>query len=578
MLGGAELELGAAQRAAAAYVEALLSQGAPAVSPDEAARGTAVDARASPSQSAEGGGEGETDALASANAAAPASAGESTSTREAAVAARQRVALAAIWELLSVLVGGLAGDVTHAVRWYDARSRVALKQICMWTGLPWPRVGALETLACDGLAQLRTPTRIQDNTDGSDTPTGDDVRAQLRAEVVQSSEGGALGVRLAKVTAAAALGGAALALTGGLAAPAIAVGISTAASSGVAASVGAGAALSAVAGGLGTSAGAAGITAGLGGWGATKMANKMLRRTQPVREYGLLALGPASQLEAARVREVERALACRTDDGVRLEVPPLPLAAAGSNLAVLVCVSGWVASRAGYVEPWHKGLPSAQDGAADRDAYALVWEADELVSLGTALASFLASQTVQEAIKQFAAHTVAGALVASFAWPFAALSAMAPVDNAWSIALVRSEVCGALIARQILENRFADRPVSLVGYSMGARAIFHCLLHLEEAGFTGAVEDVFLLGSPMSASDTEAWQRARSVVAGRLVNGFSTKDGLLALVYRGTHLDTPAGLSPVGVPGVEDVNLTRVVSSHSDYAENTDACVEACRV
>ena len=89
------------------------------------------------------------------------------------------------------------------------------------------------------------------------------------------------------------------------------------------------------------------------------------------------------------------------------------------------------------------------------------WKADELVSLGTAISDFVASQSVQEALKQWAAHTaLAGALVASFAWPLVALSAMAPVDNAWSVALQRAEVTGALLAR------LAEAAVLLVDHGL----------------------------------------------------------------------------------------------------------------
>lgn len=209
----------------------------------------------------------------------------------------------------------------------------------------------------------------------------------------------------------------------------------------------------------------------------------------------------------------------------------------------------------------------------------MCWKADELVSLGTAISDFVASQSVQEALKQWAAHTaLAGALVASFAWPLVALSAMAPVDNAWSVALQRAEVTGALLARLIQERRLQDRPVSLLGYSLGAKAIFCCLQLLASSGHHGAIEDVYLVGGPMSASDHKAWRQARSVVSGRFVNGFASRDAVLGIIYRATHLDTPAGLSPVCLPGVEDVDLSRLIKSHSEYASKMDDCVAAMRV
>ena len=54
---------------------------------------------------------------------------------------------------------------------------------------------------------------------------------------------------------------------------------------------------------------------------------------------------------------------------------------------------------------------------------------------------------------------------------------------------------------------------------------------------------------------------ARSVVSGRLINGFSRKDWLLGIVYRGTagFVKDAAGLGPVPFIGVENINLTSLI-------------------
>lgn len=40
--------------------------------------------------------------------------------------------------------------------------------------------------------------------------------------------------------------------------------------------------------------------------------------------------------------------------------------------------------------------------------------------------------------------------------------------------------------------------MTLIGCSMGARLVFHCLLELAKLGLRGCVENVILLGAPLS--------------------------------------------------------------------------------
>jgi hypothetical protein len=89
-------------------------------------------------------------------------------------------------------------------------------------------------------------------------------------------------------------------------------------------------------------------------------------------------------------------------------------------------------------------------------------------------------------------------------------------------------------------------------------------VHTEAAGI---VEHAVLLGTPI-ALRPERWAMARAVVSGRLINGFSHKDWLLGVVYRGTagFVKDAAGLGPAPYPGVENVNLTSLVQVHPIFA------------
>ncbi len=53
--------------------------------------------------------------------------------------------------------------------------------------------------------------------------------------------------------------------------------------------------------------------------------------------------------------------------------------------------------------------------------------------------------------------------------------------------------------------------------------MFHCLLELCRCQAKGIVEHAVLLGTPVGVTP-QRWRMARTVVAGRLVNGYSNQD------------------------------------------------------
>lgn len=134
----------------------------------------------------------------------------------------------------------------------------------------------------------------------------------------------------------------------------------------------------------------------------------------------------------------------------------------------------------------------------------------------------LRSQKTQ-AGKAAAGLVVGSAAVAAAAVPMSVAGAAGMVTNPWVMALDRADKAGAILAQALLSRQQGHRPVILLGFSCGARLIFSCLEALAKApGGTGRgiVDSTFLLGAPVDIS-AERWAAARSVVAFRLVNGFS---------------------------------------------------------
>lgn len=141
------------------------------------------------------------------------------------------------------------------------------------------------------------------------------------------------------------------------------------------------------------------------------------------------------------------------------------------------------------------------------------------------------------------------------------------IDNPWTVSLDRANAAGLILADSLVARNLGTRPITLVGYSLGSRMIFSCLKELARKGAFGIVQNVYLFGSPIVANRDE-YLKARTVVAGRFVNGFARNDWILGYLFRLTSggISRIAGLAPVeDVPRLENVNVTELVPGHMSY-------------
>ena len=111
------------------------------------------------------------------------------------------------------------------------------------------------------------------------------------------------------------------------------------------------------------------------------------------------------------------------------------------------------------------------------------------------------------------------------------------IDNPWSNALDRARAAGLVLASVLRERQLGVRPVTLIGFSLGARVIFYALLDLAKTGSHGIVQDVFLLGATLSVSNS-MWEQTRSVVGGRYVNVYARNDWVLNYLFRASSAAT----------------------------------------
>eukprot|EP00997_Jenningsia_sp_PLL12_P006225 NODE_276_length_1982_cov_46.676668_g230_i0.p1 GENE.NODE_276_length_1982_cov_46.676668_g230_i0~~NODE_276_length_1982_cov_46.676668_g230_i0.p1 ORF type:complete len:646 (-),score=154.26 NODE_276_length_1982_cov_46.676668_g230_i0:44-1738(-) len=198
------------------------------------------------------------------------------------------------------------------------------------------------------------------------------------------------------------------------------------------------------------------------------------------------------------------------------------------------------------------------------------------------------SQAQQHAVKYGVAHLgVAGGTqaVAGF-FAFASL-AMIPIYTVYAtnqaiahpvpVALNRAAKSGRALADALLRDVHGRRPVTLVTFSLGANVAFECLLCLAEAGRRDIVEDVVLAGACL-VSHPPTWRRALQAVAGRAINVYSSRDSLLGMIGKLGHL-TRLGIAGTGkisgVPGLENVDVSHIIDTHTAYFYAFDSVLAA---
>lgn len=239
------------------------------------------------------------------------------------------------------------------------------------------------------------------------------------------------------------------------------------------------------------------------------------------------------------------------------------------------------------------------------ELYTITWESTQLLEICKyvkAMARQVASTASKEVLKQTALATIMSAV----AFPSAVMKLADMIDEPWSLITMRADEAGVELANCLLQSE-EHKPITLIGYSFGGRIVYSCLKELarhqeiwenqqesssDEPGSSvrvsaaGAdvekddiikysrepatiVEDAILMGTPKFV-DKESWVQFRRIVAGRLVNCYSTKDWVLSLIFQaknmtGVFRDTCGTSAISGVRGVENFDLSELITSHGHY-------------
>ncbi|KAM5439434.1 hypothetical protein MferCBS31731_004531 [Microsporum ferrugineum] len=397
---------------------------------------------------------------------------------------------------------------------YNAHSRVLLVRVALQLGLQAADVSEHEMKVAHVLLDSVKEMNMAEE--------------ELKRKAEQSKASRRWKVGLASVAGAALIG-----VTGGLAAPLVAAGVGT-----ILGGLGLGATVAA--GYLGAVAGSSIIIGGLFGAYGAKMSGRMMDRyAREVEDFAFLPLGstpkPATEPTATE--------------------PP----SSDNRLRVTIGISGWLTEGKDVIDPWRVLGP-------DSDVFALRWELHALLRLGSSMTTFVRNTAWSFAGRTVLSKTALAPVVGAVMLPVTISRISYIIDNPFNVAKVRADKAGQILADAIINKAQGERSVTLVGYSLGARVIFSCLIALAKRRAFGLVESAILIGSP-TPSTTSHWRLMRSVVSGRLVNVYSENDGILQFLYRANSMQLDiAGLEAISdVRGVENYNVTDIVSGHLQY-------------
>ncbi|KAF8543484.1 hypothetical protein BDD12DRAFT_726295 [Trichophaea hybrida] len=227
---------------------------------------------------------------------------------------------------------------------------------------------------------------------------------------------------------------------------------------------------------------------------------------------------------------------------------------------LIITVSGWMNGKIDDVR-----LPFSTVDPIMGDLFSIYWEPEMLQSMGQTI-GILATEALTQTLQQVLGSTILISLMAAIQLPVILTKLSYLLDNPWSVSLDRAAAAGLILADTLVHRNLGVRPVTLVGYSLGARVIFFCLRELARVGAPGLVQNAYMFGSPIVVKDDE-YAQAVAMVSGRVVNGYANNDWILGYLFRATSggIGRIAGLAPVNIPGVENIDVTELVNGHMAY-------------
>ncbi len=224
----------------------------------------------------------------------------------------------------------------------------------------------------------------------------------------------------------------------------------------------------------------------------------------------------------------------------------------------VIFINGFLTQKDKNTSNWEKQLRLTYP---DNPWYYVTWESKRLLDLGKSILGGTGKEGIRVALQQLAKKaTKEGAKKFGPLGPI--LTGFGIATNPWSVALVKAEQTGVLLADIIART---DDEYILCGHSLGARVIYRTLDSLSTKKHQ-YILDAHLLGGAVG-SEKKSWKKAKIAVSGSIVNYRSDNDYVLATMYKlGTFfLSNPIGRDRIDVAGIINVNVSSRVNGHTEY-------------
>ncbi|KAF4974438.1 hypothetical protein FZEAL_8660 [Fusarium zealandicum] len=239
---------------------------------------------------------------------------------------------------------------------------------------------------------------------------------------------------------------------------------------------------------------------------------------------------------------------------------------------LIVTISGWLTGKVDDVR-----LPFSTVDPVMGDIYSVLFEPEMLRSMGDTI-NILATEALTQSIQQILGTTILAALMSALQLPIVLTKLSYLIDNPWAVSLDRATSAGKILADSLLERNLGTRPITLVGFSIGARVVYSCLQELAKKSAVGVVQNVYMFGSPIVVKKDE-YTKVRTVVSGRFVNAYNRNDWILGYLFRLTSggISRVAGLAPIeDCPWIENMDVTDLVKGHMDYRQKMPSLLIRC--